>query len=129
MQHAPLQQANTATETLPPAETMLIEEVTLVPPLELESPTSSAEASNQLQDEFLQTTTEEYEPSAQEVVKPDQTDDSNPITSADVQTLEQDPSPSQESSDSADQVIKTEIKPEVQPVQSDASKKNRSFKL
>jgi hypothetical protein len=38
IQHSPLQPASNKNETLPPAETMLIEEATLVPPLELESP-------------------------------------------------------------------------------------------
>lgn len=40
IQHIPLQQVSAVNDTLPPADPILIEEATLVPPLELESPTS-----------------------------------------------------------------------------------------
>jgi hypothetical protein len=41
MKNSPLQSVISSTETLPPAETIVIEEATLVPPLELESPTTA----------------------------------------------------------------------------------------
>lgn len=43
MQNTPLQSAPSSTETLPPAESIVIEEATLVPPLELESPPTSTQ--------------------------------------------------------------------------------------
>lgn len=134
MQHAPLQQASAATETLPPAETILIEEATLVPPLELESPTTAPEAAHPFRDEALPSTTTGESgfssPSSSSQESPvDQQDQPNPGESATLETPNQASSAEQGNSDPSDQATSAETKAAAQIGQPDDSKKNRSFKL
>jgi hypothetical protein len=56
IQHTPLQQAGAATDTLPPADPILIEEATLVPPLEMESPTAPPTPDSNQPDDLSQPT-------------------------------------------------------------------------
>jgi hypothetical protein len=128
MQHTPLKQASAQTDTLPPADPIVIEEATLVPPLEMESPTATSTTAPDPSDGLFQPTSVDRElEDSHESASPDpESSTAGEDAISDVSVKDSSPNPGSDDSSTDQPAIGSQ--PYIK-IGSPDPKKNQSYKL